>query len=366
MNFRQQKRRTQLTTRYHSSPGALQSRVESIQALLLIFSVGLWGPKAILNEALSLQSQLAMLLREDGLTSDTSQSAATDWETWIRLEGAIRTKLIAYCLFNTCSIAYGTPPLLLTSELNLHLPQPSRFWKAETAWQWQERRQTFPPADITVHAAFSRLFGRPPSTISGHISSLGHHVLIHALLQHIYLLKQTSLSSPLSPGGARSLRIEDVEDTTRALRVWQTSFEHGNQMRAAAQAQGGFLGGDGFPGGPVAFDSTALLRLAYIRLCADVAPRRGLETRDHAVVAAAMADGPAVERGIRLQRGLIQGMHALSMLVKAGVSYVARAKSSEWSVQNSRESGPFLPLSFAFFFTRGANPGQSATLSAQS
>lgn len=327
--------------------------MESIQAILLLFSVGLWGPKAILNEALALQSHLAMLLREDGLTSETSQSSATDWQTWIRLEGAIRTKLMAYCFFNLCSVTYGTPPLLLTSELNLYLPQPSRFWKAESAWQWQERRQTLPPADMTLHAAFSRLFSRQPQAMSGHISSLGHYVLIHALLQHTYLLKQTSLSAPQTPCGLRSLRNDDVEDITHALRVWQTTFEHCNQMRAAAQTQGGFLGGDGFPGGSVAFDSTALLRLAYIRLCADVVPRRGFETRDHLVVAAALGDGSGVtvDRGLRLQRALIQAMHALSMLVKAGVNYVARAKSSEWSIQHSRESSPLALCCF------GANCG---------
>ncbi|SPO05025.1 related to regulatory protein amdA [Cephalotrichum gorgonifer] len=317
------------------SPGTIQSRIESIQALLLLFSVGLWGPSAILNEALSLQSYLAMLLREDGLSSDTSQSTATDWEMWIRLEGVIRTKLMAYCLFNLCSVAYGTPPLLLTSEFFLHLPQPSRFWKAETAWQWQERRQTLPPVDITLHEAFSRLFGRPAQGIPGHISSLGHYVLIHALLQHIYLLKQTTLSTSQMPSGQRSLRNEDVEDITHALRVWQMTFEHGNQMRAAAQAQGGFFGSDGFPGGPMAFNSTALLRLAYIRLCADVVPRRGFETRSHVVIAAAINEGSVVDRGLRLQRALIQAMHALSVLVKAGVNYVARAKSSEWSIQHS-------------------------------
>lgn len=286
-----------------------------------------------------MQSHLAMLLREDGLSSDTSQSSATDWQSWIRLEGAIRTKLMAYCFFNLCSVTYGTPPLLLTSELNLYLPQPSRFWKAESAWQWQERRQTIPPADMTVHDAFSRLFVRQPQAMNGHISSLGHYVLIHALLQHIYLLKQTSLSTPQTPRAHRSLRNEDAEDITHALRVWQTTFEHGNKMRAAAQAQGGFLGSDAFPGGPVAFDSTAFLRMAYIRLCVDVDPRRGFETRDHGVVAAALGERAEmmVDRGLRLQRGLIQAMHALSMLVKAGVNYVARAKTSEWSIQYSRE-----------------------------
>lgn len=79
--------------------------METIQALLLLFAVGLWGAKAILHEAMSLQSLLALLVREEGFLSESTQTA--DWEAWIRIEGGNRTKLIAYCFFNLCSIAYN-------------------------------------------------------------------------------------------------------------------------------------------------------------------------------------------------------------------------------------------------------------------
>ncbi|PKS11540.1 hypothetical protein jhhlp_003305 [Lomentospora prolificans] len=325
---------TKETHREPFSPGSPQSRIETIQAVILLFAIGLWGPKAIVHESLSLQSHLAMLLREEGSMSETSQSAAPDWDSWIRIEGAIRTKLVAYCYFNLCSVTYNIPPLLLTSELDVYLPQPSRLWRAETAWQWQEAHRTVATADMTVHDAFSRLFGGSQQGLPPQISSLGNHVLIHALLQHIYLLKQTSLSLSHGPGSTRTIRPEDVENVTQALRVWQMGFEHGNKVRAAAQS--GFVGGgDGFPGGPMAFNSTALLRLAYIRLCTDMVPSRGLETRDHVIIAAALAEGVTLDRGLKLHRALIQAVHALSQLVKAGVNYVARAKSSEWSVQHS-------------------------------
>jgi hypothetical protein len=127
------------------------ARLETIQAVLLLFAIGLWGAKIILQEALSLQSNLAMLIREESLNVETSPSSLNEWDSWIRLEGANRTKLIAYCFFNLCSTAYDMPPLLLTAELNLYMPVRSRLWRAETAWQWQELRQTTPVADITVH-----------------------------------------------------------------------------------------------------------------------------------------------------------------------------------------------------------------------
>ncbi|KLU88574.1 hypothetical protein MAPG_07559, partial [Magnaporthiopsis poae ATCC 64411] len=115
---------TQETHREPYSPNTPQSRLETIQALLLLFAVGLWGAKAILNDALALQSQIALLVREERLGPEPPQGqagTAADWDTWVRVEGALRTKLIAYCFFNVCRRAYNTPPLLLTSEVRLAL-----------------------------------------------------------------------------------------------------------------------------------------------------------------------------------------------------------------------------------------------------
>ena len=317
-----------------SSPNTPQSRLETIQALLLLFAVGLWGAKVILHEALSLQSQLAFLVRDEGLTLESAN--ALDWDTWIRLEGAARTKLIAYCFFNLCSIAYNTPPLLLTSEINLPLPQPSRLWRAETSWAWQDARQTSPSMEISLQEAFSRLLHRPSQGPLDHVSSLGNYVLIHAFIQHIYLLKQTSFAAASPFEVQRGLKVEDLEEVVQALRVWQFGVEQHRQLRAAESGQ--MAGPDGPPGGgSVAFNSTALLRLAYIRLYTDLSPCRALESRDHFRVASAFHDAPLLVRSPRVTRAILQAIHALSMLVKVGVNYVARTKSLEWSMQHSRE-----------------------------
>ncbi|KAB5566595.1 fungal-specific transcription factor domain-containing protein [Coniochaeta sp. 2T2.1] len=328
----QERPMTQDTHREPYSPNTPQSRLETIQALLLLFAVGLWGAKAILHEAFSIQSLLALLVREEGLHAEPNQ--AMDWETWIRLEASTRTKLIAYCFFNLCSIAYNTPPLLLTSEVNLYLPNPSRLWRAETAWQWQEARQSYPTAEIPLQDAFSRLLNRPSQGPPSPVSSLGNYVLIHALIQHIYLLKQTSFAS-LSPFDVhRGLKPEDVEEVSQALRVWTIGFEQHRQLRASETGQQ-MIGVDPFSGGPVAFNSTALLRLAYMRLYTDLNPSRGLETRDHVLIAQSFSQAPVLVRSPRLHRAVVQAIHALSMLVKMGVNYVARTKSLEWSMQHS-------------------------------
>ncbi|KAL2175006.1 uncharacterized protein P884DRAFT_62070 [Thermothelomyces heterothallicus CBS 202.75] len=323
---------TQDTHREPYSANTPQSRLETIQALLLLFAVGLWGAKAILHEALSLQSLLALLLREEGLSAEANQQT-TDWETWIRFEASTRTKLVAYCFFNLCSIAYNTPPLLLTSEVNLCLPSPSRLWRAENAWQWQEARQSHPNTEVSLQEAFARLLHRPPQPPTPPLTSLGSYVLIHALIQHIFLLKQTSFSSMTPFGIQRGLKMEDVEDINQALRAWSVSFEQHRQLRANELAAHG--AGETYAEGAVAFNSTALLRLAYIRLHTDLSPSRSLETRDHVMIAQAFSDAPLLVRSPRLCRAVVQAIHALSMLVKMGVNYVAKTKSLEWSMQHS-------------------------------
>lgn len=278
-----------------------------------------------------MQSLLAMLVRDEGLLPESTQTA--DWESWIRIESTNRAKLVTYCFFNLCSIAYNMPPLLLTSELNIYLPHSSKLWRAETAWQWQEARHAWPSMDISFQDAFSRLFSRPAQGPPAYMSSLGNYGLIHAILQHIFFLKQTCFTS--APFEApRGLRPDDVEDVMQALRIWQMSFE---QHQARVSDNGQPLASDSFPGGPVAYDSTALLRLASIRLFTDLSPSRTLETRNAAQIAVSFGEAPYLIRSARLNKAILQAIHALSMLVKLGVNYVARRKSAEWSMQHSRE-----------------------------
>lgn len=324
---------TVLLTAIFSATNTAQARLETIQAVLLLFAIGLWGVKAILHESLSLQSNLAILIREEGLCMDVNQSSIPDWESWIRREGAVRTKLIAFCFFNLCSTAYDMPPSLLTSEVHLTLPLPSRLWRAETAWQWQELRQTTSMVEITLHDAFSRLFGRTGQGLPPQLSALGNYILIHALIQHVYLLKQTAISTGSTYNTQRSLKPEDVDDVTQALQTWQMSFQQRVRLRANEISH--FGGTDTITGGSLVYNATALSRLAYIRLYTDTPPSRALETRDSMLIASAMSHTPLLSRGPRLNAAVFQVVHALSTLIKAGVNYVARTKSTEWSIQHS-------------------------------
>ncbi|KAK3492793.1 uncharacterized protein B0T23DRAFT_380501 [Neurospora hispaniola] len=310
---------TQDTHREPYSPNTPQSRLETIQAMLLLFAIGLWGAKAILHEALSLQSQLALLVREEGLHGEPNQ--APDWESWVRTESATRTKLIAYCFFNLCSVAYNTVPLLLTSEVQLYLPNATRLWRAGDANQWQEVRQTSPNTEVPLPIAFSRLFNRGIQGPPPQLTSLGNYVLIHAILQHIFVLKQATFATSL--GMQRALRGQENEDICQAIRVWFHSVEQQRHVE-------GFDTWD-----PVDSNSVALHRVAFIRLNTDLNSSRHLESRAYNAAGRAYAEAPLLLRGMLLNRAVYQAIQALGPLVKMGVNYVARTKSPEWGVQHS-------------------------------
>lgn len=322
-----------------SSPNNPQSRLETIQALLLLYTIGLWCPKAILQDSLALQSQLALLIRNEHLALETTQTV--EWESWIRLESGVRTTLIAYCYFNLCSIAYNYPPVLTTAEMNLPLPSPSRLWRAENSWQWRDARSSMPIKEVSVNDALQRLLSRPNGGYRDSLTTLGNYVMIHALIQHIYVLKQAT--NPMMQGSfgnpsaydMKSGHLEqDIEQVSQALRTWQLGFEE-HRQRVAQTAQQ--MGTENVPGGPVAFDATALSRLAIIRLHTDLVPARALESREPYAAANIFNDMPLLPRGPRLNKAILQAVHALSMLVKAGINYIARTKSQEWSMQHSRE-----------------------------
>ncbi|KAF7508529.1 hypothetical protein GJ744_009242 [Endocarpon pusillum] len=301
------------------------ARLGSIQALLLLTAFATWERhQELLREALAFQSILARLVRDDGLTSpDTSSSDSLSWEDWIRLECAKRTKFIVYCFFNLHSIAWNLPPLILNAELKLHLPGPADEWKAASANQWRRLRSQNQAPPIAFPEAFSKLFLKAPSTTGAQISPLGNYVLIHALIQQIFFARQLSLSWPNTMGA--SLRNEDLAVLEQALSTWKAGWKRTPESSLDPQN----------PNGPIAFTSTALLGLAYIRLHVDMGPLRHLESRDSLQIAIALRDSPRLQRNPRLIMALLHSAHALSIPVRLGIDFVSRTQTFFWSIQHS-------------------------------
>ncbi|KEF51298.1 uncharacterized protein A1O9_12648 [Exophiala aquamarina CBS 119918] len=295
--------------------------IQTAQALLLLMAMATWAKhREILREALAIQSVLATLVRDDGFKSPP-MSEDISWPEWIRRETTKRTKFIVFCFFNLHTIVYNIPSLILASEVDLDLPCNASEFKASTATKWKELRSRGSP-EVSFQVAIHRLFSRSGNDANTYNSSLGNYVLVHALLQHIFFVRQISRYR-LDYGG--ELRADDVAAIEQALRNWQLAWKRNPESSLDPMN----------PNGPVTFNSTALLRLAYIRLNVDLGPGRALDTRDPVQIANAFRDSPSVKRTPKLVRAVLHSAHALSIPVKIGIHLVAQTQTFMWSIQHS-------------------------------
>ena len=307
-------------------PPENDAQMGSIQALLLLTAFATWERhRELLREALAFQSILARLVREDGLTSPEISQSPDDlsWEDWIKCEGDKRTKLIVYCFFNLHSIAWNIPPLILNAEVQLTLPQPADEWKASSAAQWRRLHQQNAMPALPFQETLSRLFSRASASPGSAISPLGNYVLIHALIQQIFFARQLAMCWPGLIGS--SLRSDDLVALEHALSAWKNGWKRTPESSLDPQN----------PNGPVAFTSTALLGLAYIRLHIDMGPLRHLESRDPLQIAIALRESPPLHRNPRLIMALLHSAHALSIPVRLGIDFVAKTQTFFWSIQHS-------------------------------
>ena len=302
-----------------------EAHMEFIRTFLLLTVYASWERHPdLLREILSLQSTLARLVREHGL-SETSQIPETiSWDEWIRQEGNRRTKFIVYCFSNLHSIMYNIPPLILNAELKLNMPCSHDVWKANSAVQWRRLYQVRYGSQIPFQEAFANLFTKSAvPTVSTPISPLGNYILIHALIEQIFFARQLCLCAPNMQGS--SLRQEDLNVLDNSLTAWKALWKRTPESSIDPQN----------PAGPIAFTSTALLGLAYIRLHVDLGPCRHLISQDPIQIARALNDSPPIQRSPRLIMALLHSAHALSIPVRLGIDFVARTHSFFWSIQHS-------------------------------
>ncbi|KAF9886539.1 hypothetical protein FE257_011310 [Aspergillus nanangensis] len=307
-------------------PGQFQP-LPSVQTLLLLMAVATWGnSKAIYNEAVSLQNTLVNLVREESFLDTPTQTPQNiPWRQWVDIEGFKRTIAIVFCFFIFHTIVYDTPPAILNSELNIYLPSHEKDWAARTEQDWQEIRRKAKP-ESQFQPCLSLLFSKQPdepteNSPNSH-SSLGGYTLILALIQHIYFLRQMSKCKPRSD---RNLPPTDIADVEQALRNWQSGWYLDPESSLSP----------GSPQGPISFNSTALLRMAYIRLNVDVGPWRALNTHDAHAIATSIHHSPPLSSSHKITRAVLYSAHALSIPVKIGVNIVARNQAFTWSLQHS-------------------------------
>ncbi|EHY56252.1 zinc finger protein ADR1 [Exophiala dermatitidis NIH/UT8656] len=171
--------------------------LQTAQAVIGLLIMGAWGPKQLVREAMSLQSLAATLARDDGFARlegpEAPTSTESGWHAWVRIESGKRMKLMIYSMLQLLSTAYHTPPMMLTSEVDCHLPASASEWNAKSSEEWEEvRRHSSVVKERPFQDSFDALFqSNPNQAINAALSPLDNYILILALLQHIFLRQQT-------------------------------------------------------------------------------------------------------------------------------------------------------------------------------
>ncbi|PLB51309.1 hypothetical protein P170DRAFT_493607, partial [Aspergillus steynii IBT 23096] len=292
--------------------------VETMQALFFLMAMSTWGGenRSLVRQAISTQSILAMLVRQHGLTETYATPKDQAWKQWARAESARRLKLIVFSFFNLHTLVFNLPSPLMIADIQLRLPCSESEWKAPDSDSWfsvHQKSQPSPQSQESISELLQNGSGSPLC------SSLGSHVLIHALLQHVFSTRHsTQLENKeevTGPGHSNTLR--------QALKKWQKGCELNPESSPSPLDKHG----------PIAFNSTALFHLAYIRLVIDIGPARSLLEQNHVQIATRLKDQPKLQRGPMLVLAARHATAALSSPVQMGVYFVSRVPN--WSVMHA-------------------------------
>ncbi|KAL3466689.1 hypothetical protein BJX64DRAFT_214812 [Aspergillus heterothallicus] len=314
------------------------SSIDTVRALITLMGFATWEPKpSTVHESFVLQDLLIHFIRDVGLEDinwhpplDEQSDSATigrSWRVWIDQESSRRSRLIAFSILHTHSIAYNVYPTLRSNEVNLRLPCSTKEWKAPAAAIWHAATNEIQKPQLYFKEALSLLLknkneGAPLDPIP---TPLGNYVLLHGLLQRIHIVRDLSL--PVMNNTA-ALPKEEVEKLERGLRAWTSGWQQAPESTLDPNNENG----------PIPFTSSSLLALAYVRIYLHLGPYRALETRDPVRIAHAIASSPDIERTDDIIAALLYATHMLGIPVRLGVERVARSQAFFWSVRHSLSS----------------------------
>ncbi|GLB11788.1 hypothetical protein AtubIFM57258_008658 [Aspergillus tubingensis] len=296
------------------------SGLQRAQALIVLTAMSSWGEEVLAQDSLAMSSQLAVLVRTLGIQdTDNCADAELSWPAWVAHQQRRRTFLIAYIVFNLQSIIFNIPPQILTSEVAVCLPSCESEWRASSPAAWERHRAVSRLHERAFTSTLNDLLNGNDITNHSLISPFSNYILIHGLVQRIYFERQAA-------GG--SLRGPLIESLESALKHWQASWESTWESSLDPYS----------PKGPLGFNATALLRLAYIRLNCRTGLCHELLSSDTTRLKSLISSTPPpnhISRSASLDRAILQCIHALSIPVRVGIPYVARTQTLSWSVQHS-------------------------------
>ncbi|KAH6678770.1 hypothetical protein F5X68DRAFT_138929 [Plectosphaerella plurivora] len=296
----------------------------TMQALVALVAMSSWGSGRLVAGALELGTQLAMLLRLSRISEPEPETETdTSWRAWIAVEERRRTMMVGFALLNLQAVAFDTPPPIANREIGLNLPCAIDAWRAPTETRWRQSRERGISVSVSYKTSLTSLLAGQDVPEAADVSALGNYLLMHGLVQQILTERQAAIGHEDGP----SLSDDVVESLSRALQAWQRCWGGGGESTLDPLSSHG----------PVAFNATALLRIAYIRLVADLGPHRSVMTRDPARLARSVARAPlpALRRSRHADVAAGQCVGVLSILVRAGIGYVSRTHSHTWSIIHS-------------------------------
>lgn len=285
-----------------------QNVIQMVETVLLMAAITTWSEPGPASHALSMRSMLDCLIREEEVLR-VRQESYDNWKSWIHYENIKRILFVAFCFLNMHTIVFDLPPIMWANELNVDLPSSEKEWRAKSEEEWKNIRKTVAQAGPNFREAFRGLFS---SITEAHerlkmnqssFSSLGGCALIHALIQQIWLVRNVQL--PLQ-WPEDCLSTDHMSAFENALRIWAIHWEQNQESSMDPLS----------PYGPVAFTSTALMRLAYIRLNINLGPIHYLSSWNPRLIAESLHASPSVQRSERMTQAALHCAHALSIPVK--------------------------------------------------
>ncbi|RSL83271.1 hypothetical protein CEP51_004616 [Fusarium floridanum] len=297
--------------------------LELVQALVILQMTMSWLDGPFAEDALAMSSQLAAVTRE-GLSHPPVEDGHESWKDWSFEEAKRRTLLSAYFVLNIQTICFNVPPQITTSEVNLTLPCSEAEFKAPNPTAWHRLHSKQNVQDMDFQTCLKQLLSGKSLAKEVSAAEFGNYMLVQALLVQIYYERQAasvllSSSSSLAPS---TIKLYDG-----ALAAWSTCWDSAIESALDPSSVHG----------PLAFNSTAILRLAHVHLGADLFSQCALNSRDPRVVAQAFEPhrNPILLGSAHLDKAVLHAIYALRIPVRVGIAFVARGRTGHWSVQHA-------------------------------
>jgi hypothetical protein len=297
-------------------------RVELLQAMILLIALSTWNHSRLLSDSFALAGQLALLTQEGHDSNMSNNPSQDEWISWVCGESERRTKLAAYSFLNLHSIVYNIAPKLMTAQVgSVLLPSPESHWQAMDKSGWLAARHREQYHEIDYQTALGNLCReRPASEFLGKSTTFGNYVLIHGIVQQVFLCRHSLMDFSTQSGG--TLPSETVANIQKTLRNWQQTWDTTNGASVDPAS----------PHGPLSFNSIALFRIALVRLHLDLGPYRGLETRNPTSIAQSLYRSPVLPLSRVACRVVLQLVHALGVIIRIGMEFVAKTQTFSWSI----------------------------------